>query len=726
MKKFLICAVALLSASVAQAQTQNGPRFKQDGSVASPNGTYSINGTTGAVTSKSVTANKASVMTDATADAWVTPLQSGAYSYLESNAALSSVVKSDGIASFSGAHTSQTGGDINEAAIANGTLCAQDRITGATGVWCFYGTAVRNVNTSAPTHAVELDIDNKGPAAYMYPSNINPPGLTNGMRIMAGGEAAATTDQASSAALVIGSNDPTYTNNFLNGIIFHNRAIHGTDGATGAGNAITLATGQQMAWYRNDNAPAGYFICARGATAGGDCQWGAYNASGSSVNVSLNAYGDNSFAPSTPLNLGVPSNPWGGVYTNGVNISGAEPHIFQNAGGAYSPNELLLRATSPGENILSLQNDSPNGFSSLTFRGNDLNSVDTTKVFEHMAIGWSNAGGLNSIESSTFDNTADPGKAPARFMIQQTGGVDPTGGTVISCNTTKGSAVVTCASAVPAASSGLFIEGFGVPDDTTIASGGGTTTPTLTNVANATLSGTGLRFSHPVYAQHPVIDMSRTGSWWALDWSGNYLTTWDRNKRYFGVNTGFPNTELDAVGQAAFGNDQTQRWKNGNITAALNVIDSGSNQVHLVRPTIGKLDVKIEGSTGAGVVNWYDGNNGYLAMAMPLDGKGGMVVHQHTRQILGTLASDTASALDAFILWNSTAAAPKAQTVPECTPTLNGLILTIVDEANTAATYPITVTPTAGQINFGPNRVISANGSSIRMVCDGAENWVSF
>ena len=97
-----------------------------------------------------------------------------------------------------------------------------------------------------------------------------------------------------------------------------------------------------------------------------------------------------------------------------------------------------------------------------------------------------------------------------------------------------------------------------------------------------------------------------------------------------------------------------------------------------------------------------------------------------TRKISGTATSDTAASTDDIILWASTATAGKAQSIPGCTPATAGQNMTIVDEASTAATYNINVTPTSGQIRYASSVAITTNSGSLRIVCDGTSNWVPY
>lgn len=316
---------------------------------------------------------------------------------------------------------------------------------------------------------------------------------------------------------------------------------------------------------------------------------------------------------------------------------------------AWSPYELEISNNAGGNNVLHLENLNPNGFSAISFRGTDSQfNPNSSAVNEHLAIGWSNPGSLDFLEFSNYNASSSVGYAPPHVIMQQTGALDPTGGTAIQCSTTNGSAVLSCAGAVPAASSSLYVEGYGILDNTQIASGGGTTAPTLTQAATLTGSNT-IRFWTPTYSQRQFFSAERD------------------NQVYFNY------------------------WDGGQAL----VINRASSQDQ---------------------VGIY----------------GGLL--SSTRQLLGSATTDTATNHDRFILWNSTATSAKTETIPGCTtpallqagtPNTAGLTLTIIDEAVTAATYPITITPTTGQINFGSSAVINQNSGSMTLTCDGYGNWVT-
>ena len=302
---------------------------------------------------------------------------------------------------------------------------------------------------------------------------------------------------------------------------------------------------------------------------------------------------------------------------------------------SFSPHELVISANLPGQNSLQLRNTSKNGFSAVAFRGSNPWDADPNAIYERGAVGWSNAG-IMAIETSSFDNTYDAGKPAARLSIQQSGGVDPTGGTVVTCNFTHGNPVITCNSSVP--SSGFtYVFSFNLPTDTTLISGAGTTTPTLSHAPLFDQTGALVRFWTPTWAQRNVFDFSNDDVVNFNNWDGTLGTSWSRVSHTFTI---------------------------------------------------------AEGARFA------------------------------TRQIVAG-AADTATIHDHYIDWSSATASAKAETIPGCNAGNAGLELYIDDEAGTAGTYNITITPASGQINYSTSYVMTGtNGHSVHVHCDGVQNWV--
>lgn len=88
--------------------------------------------------------------------------------------------------------------------------------------------------------------------------------------------------------------------------------------------------------------------------------------------------------------------------------------------------------------------------------------------------------------------------------------------------------------------------------------------------------------------------------------------------------------------------------------------------------------------------------------------------------------ADTAATSDGTIAWNSSSASPKDQTIYACAPGVNGNILNIKDEAATAGTYAITITPVSGTIEKAASLQLMFNSGAITIQCDGSVgNWIA-
>lgn len=87
-----------------------------------------------------------------------------------------------------------------------------------------------------------------------------------------------------------------------------------------------------------------------------------------------------------------------------------------------------------------------------------------------------------------------------------------------------------------------------------------------------------------------------------------------------------------------------------------------------------------------------------------------------------TGTSDTASATDTWIAWNSASAAPKTQTIPA--GTFNGQTFSVKDARGTAATFNMTITPASGTIDGQASYVMTLAFQSISLKWDGASNFI--
>jgi len=185
----------------------------------------------------------------------------GIFGYLEQNAAITNY----GTIALHGSVRSLGGvGAANEADIAVAAFGYNDLEGGLQGVWGLYSTVMRAAAGGAgailgATHGMEIDVANMGATVPIWPATPFAQGLTSGAWICSGGEStepvAGGSPGAASVAIGIIRNDSqaVKTASFEKGIVFHNDAIFGTDGATGVGVAIAFATGHAMQWYNNSN-----------------------------------------------------------------------------------------------------------------------------------------------------------------------------------------------------------------------------------------------------------------------------------------------------------------------------------------------------------------------------------------------------------------------------------------------------------------------------------------
>jgi len=187
---------------------------------------------------------------------WVDTVLSGAYEYLEANSSFNPRAKADNISSFSAVRSSTGTGLAGSANIGWASFAYNDHATSGY-VWGNYSTLLRASGVGGSTIGHEIDVANLGATVYLYPSSPFTSGLTAGMFLAAGGESTNVQNVGiSSVALNIVSNDAGLhlpIAQWDKGIIFHNEAISGANGATGTGTAIALATGHTISWFNNSN-----------------------------------------------------------------------------------------------------------------------------------------------------------------------------------------------------------------------------------------------------------------------------------------------------------------------------------------------------------------------------------------------------------------------------------------------------------------------------------------
>lgn len=185
----------------------------------------------------------------------------GIFGYLEQNASVAGY----GTIALHGSVRSNGGtGAANEADIGIAAFAYNDIEGGLQGVWGLYSTVMRAPAGGGgailgATHGLEIDVANMGATVPIWPATPFPQGLTSGAWICSGGESTEPSAGGSPGAASVGigiiRNDSQVvkTASFEKGIVFHNNAILGTDGATGIGIAVAFATGHSMQWYNNSN-----------------------------------------------------------------------------------------------------------------------------------------------------------------------------------------------------------------------------------------------------------------------------------------------------------------------------------------------------------------------------------------------------------------------------------------------------------------------------------------
>lgn len=97
-----------------------------------------------------------------------------------------------------------------------------------------------------------------------------------------------------------------------------------------------------------------------------------------------------------------------------------------------------------------------------------------------------------------------------------------------------------------------------------------------------------------------------------------------------------------------------------------------------------------------------------------------------TLRVVASGTSDTATSLDGTIAWNSSSALGKSEALYACGSNAQGHLVTIKDEAGTAGTYPITVSPAGGNtIDNGSTYIMAFNYQSTTFQCAGSSgNWI--
>ncbi len=256
----------------------------------------------------------------------------------------------------------------------------------------------------------------------------------------------------------------------------------------------------------------------------------------------------------------------------------------------YSANrdELTITSDCPGTNTLAIRNSNSTGFAAATIGGKDYD-YRSSGVFEHgsfvygPAIPLNGQNGADQIEFSRYTTTNNPLIPSIPAEIIQTGGVFTVPPRPAVLSITKGSPTATVISGtIPAAADGEIItsrENLGyIGSGTTIASGGGTSTITLSNNAEQTMAYLQVEFGPTTYCQSTRMYFQELGNISFYTYGtgcngslGAAFMTLDTDNGRVGINQAKPAVPLDVVGPAAVGVYGVTRATYGDTAVGLNI-----------------------------------------------------------------------------------------------------------------------------------------------------------
>lgn len=205
---------------------------------------------------------------------WAGLEASGFLTYLDTRSTMENISPIGGVSYVGATRTSDNPSGLTNVAIAYAGLAKNDTKSATPaerrGVWAFYGLAVRDADDgtiiAGAAEVSEFHIVNKGNVIDTNPYVSL--GMTSGVTYAAifgsGGEyseAGETVNDASAAIHIVGGNGAK----FRKGIHISASAVTGTDGSTGAGDAVVMAKGHQITWFYSGS------DAARGLTIRSDC-----------------------------------------------------------------------------------------------------------------------------------------------------------------------------------------------------------------------------------------------------------------------------------------------------------------------------------------------------------------------------------------------------------------------------------------------------------------------
>ena len=130
---------------------------------------------------------------------------------------------------------------------------------------------------------------------------------------------------------------------------------------------------------------------------------------------------------------------------------------------------------------------------------------------------------------------------------------------------------------------------------------------------------------------------------------------------------------------------------------------------------------------GGGLISYgASGGASYLPLTILVNGVAQSTGSGATSAVR-TIASGAADALslgDSVVIWNSSTASAKTETIPACSSAIIGHAFTIADKAKTAGSYNITLLPVSGTIGGVASRPIQISGGAQTILCDGVSDWV--